>query len=412
MRKKTIMLTGLFALLFSMAPTVGAQDEARQSEGERIKIGYAVMGMDHPLFQAMTGGAREAATKLGVDLQISDAQWKVDQQNSQLEDFIAQRVDVILINPVTAKENVPTLQKVRAAGIPVVAIDTRPIGFEPDAYVSMDHYQGGFIVGWKASTDLQGQGKWAVIWAVGNEQAASRLRGFEAGLQEACKVKGFECNFEKVGEFSGITGPLRETARQVTDTLLTKYPSGELDFIFGQTDEFAIGAYLATQAARRDDVLIYGMDNNSDMRKILSDPENKNMVATTAHLAKQIGMAAVEVAYKIKKGVSYQKEILLNFQLITKDNVNLDPGWEGTYHPSFSAYSFPEQLGVFIENVSESASENTAVAGTSSAANSAAASPAPSGQQSQSQNSLIVIVVLAVIVIAVSLFFTLRRRRA
>lgn len=310
----------------------------------KITIGYTVMGMDHPLFQAMVRGAKEGADKLGVDLQIVDAQWKVDLQNSQLEDFISKGVDIVLVNPVTAKETVPTLKKVREAGIPVVAIDTRPVGFDPDVFISMDHYQGGYIAGWNAATTMKGKGKWAVIWAVGNEQAASRLRGFKAGLKEACLVKGYEYNFKEVGEYSGITGPIRETSRKVTETLLTKYPKGELDFIFGQTDEFAIGAYLATQAARREDVKIFGMDNNADMRHIIS--QKKNLMATTAHLAKEIGLAAVETCYKIANNQPYQKEVMLNFQLITQDNIDKDPGWDGTYKPSFSAYLFPEQLTI------------------------------------------------------------------
>jgi ABC-type sugar transport system substrate-binding protein len=315
---------------------------------ETVTIGYAVMGMDHPLFQAMMAGAQEAATALGVDLQMVDAKWNVDTQNAQLEDFIAKQVDVVMVNPVTAKETVPTLEKVRAAGIPVVAIDTRPVGFEPDSFVTMDHYQGGYILGWKVASDLKCTGRWSVIWAVGNEQAASRLRGFEAGLNEACLVKGMPNTFEKEGDYSGITGPIRETSRQIAETLLTKYPEGELAFIFGQTDEFANGAYLATQAAGRDDVLIYGMDNNADMRQFLS--EGKNMIATTAHLAKEVGKAAVQSAYNIVTGQPYLPEVQLNFQLIDQQNIAFDPGWEGVYSPSYSAYFFPEQLGVLLGN--------------------------------------------------------------
>lgn len=336
---KKVFLLLLVVALLAIGSGVSAQDDT-------VTIGYAVMGMDHPLFQAMMAGAQEAADRLGVDLQMVDATWNVDTQNAQLEDFIAKQVDVVMVNPVTATETVPTLERVRAAGIPVVAIDTRPVGFNPDSFVTMDHYQGGYILGWRVATDLNCTGRWAVIWAVGNEQAASRLRGFEAGLSEACQVKGMENNFEREGDYSGITGPIRETSRQVAETLLTKYPPGDLAFIFGQTDEFAIGAYLATQAAGREDVKIYGMDNNADMRLYLA--EGKNLIATTAHLAKEVGAAAVQTAYNIATGAPYLPEIQLNFQLIDQANVAVDPGWDGEYSPSFSAYFFPEQLDVLL----------------------------------------------------------------
>ena len=309
-----------------------------------ITIGYAVMGYNHPLFQAMMDGTDQAAEALGVELVRVDAQFDVNKQIGQIEDFITRGVDALLVNPVTAKETVPVLEKAREAGIPVVAIDTRPVGFEPDAFVTMNHFQGGYIVGWRIANDLNCEGRWSAIWAVGNEQAASRMRGFETGLNEACLVRGLENKFEKEGSYSGITGPLRETSRQIGQTLLTKYPPGELAFIFGQTDEFANGAYLATQAAGREDVLVYGMDNNADMREFLN--ENRNMKATTAHLPVEVGRAAVQTAVNLVRGEPFLAEIQLNFQLIDQDNVQFDPGWEGTYRASFSEFAFPEQLDV------------------------------------------------------------------
>jgi ABC-type sugar transport system substrate-binding protein len=202
-------------------------------------------------------------------------------------------------------------------------------------------------MGWRVATDLNCTGRWAAIWAIGNEQAASRMRGFEAGLAENCLVRGLENNFVKEGEYSGITGPIREVSRQIAETLLMQYPAGELAFIFGQTDEFANGAYLATQAAGRTDVLIYGMDNNADMRQFIRD--GGNMVATTAHLAREVGAASVQTALNIINSQPFLPEVQLNFQLIDQDNIEFDPGWEGQYTPSFSEFFFPEQLGVLMQ---------------------------------------------------------------
>lgn len=326
-------MTATALALVALPVTAGAQEKT---------IGYAVMGFNHPLFQAMMDGAGQAADDLGVTVDMVDAQFDVNRQIAQIQDFTTRGVDALLVNPVTATETVPALQQAQAAGIPVIAIDTRPVGFEPDAFISMNHYQGGYVMGWRVANDLNCTGRWAPIWAIGNEQAASRMRGFEAGLDEACRVRGLANGFEKEGEYSGITGPLRETSRQIAQTLLTKYPEGELAFIFGQTDEFANGAYLATQAAGREDVKIYGMDNNEDMRAFLE--EGKNMIATTAHLPVEVGKAAVQTALDIASGEPHMKEIQLNFQLVDQANVQFDPGWEGTYKPSFSEFAFPEQL--------------------------------------------------------------------
>lgn len=385
------LIAYLAATVMAMVVSAGA---AAQDDG--YSIGYAVMGYDHPLFQAMMDGTDQAADALGVDLQKVDAGFDVNRQNAQIENFVAQRVDALLVNPVTAQETVPTLRRAQEAGIPIIAIDTRPVGFEPDAFVTMNHYQGGYILGWRVASDLDCEGNWAVIWAIGNEQAASRLRGFEAGMDEACQVKGIENEFNKVGEFSGITGPLRETSRRVTETLLTRYGEGELAFIFGQTDEFANGAYLATQAANRQDVLIYGMDNNDDMRQFIA--EGENMIATTAHLPVEVGKAAVQTAVNILNNEPYLEEIQLNFQLIDKENVELDPGWGGTYQASYSAFFFPEQLGVLLGEAGE-------------ATETAAATPAAAEAGGMSTLSVILIAIVAVLAVGLAGTLLWVRRR-
>lgn len=387
------------AVLLAVLLAVGLTSVSASAQENGHTIGYAVMGYDHPLFQAMMDGTDSAADELGVELQKADAQFDVSKQNAQIEDFIAKDVDALLVNPVTAKETVPALEKAREAGIPVVAIDTRPTGFDPDAFVSMNHYQGGYTVGSRVATDLECKGRWAVIWAVGNEQAASRLRGFEAGLDETCRVHGMDNGFEKVGEFSGITGPLRETSRKVTETLLTKYPEGDLDFVFGQTDEFANGAYLATQAANREDVKIYGMDNNDDMRNFIA--ENKNMVATTVHLPVQVGEAAVQTAVDILEDRPYPEEVLLNFRLNDQENVDLDPGWEGSYEPSFSDFFYPQQLGVLL---GEGGGASEADAG-------AATGGSGEGTTTLTTALTIAVAVLAVALVAVLLWVRQRARR-
>ncbi len=60
----------------------------------------------------------------------------------------------------------------------------------------------------------------------------------------------------------------------------------------------------------------------------------------------EVGKAAVGTAVDIIKKQPYIKEIQLNFQLVDQNNVQFDPGWGGTYQPSFSAFAFPQQLGV------------------------------------------------------------------
>lgn len=396
--RKHIWVMALLTALCTFV-VVSAASVAQDAQNNDYTIGYAVMGYDHPLFQAMMDGTDQAAEDLGVNLQKTDAQFDVNKQIEQIENFIAQDVDALLVNPVTAKETVPALEKAKEAGIPVIAIDTRPIGFKPDAYVSMNHYQGGYLIGSRVADDLKCKGRWAAIWAAGNEQAASRLRGFEAGLDETCRTIGLENEFVKEGEYSGITGPLRETSREITNTLLTKYPEEQLAFVFGQTDEFANGAYLATQAANREDVLVYGMDNNSDIRSFIA--EEKNLVATTVHLPVEVGKGAVQTAVQILNDEPYLEQVLLDFRLDDQSNVKMDPGWGGTYEPSFSAFFYPQQLSILLGG--ESADPE--------AGSDDASSADEGGISTLSTVLLIVVVILALALVGIFIWMRQRVRK-
>lgn len=391
--KKLVMFILMIALLSFAAEGAFAQQK-------QLTIGYDIMGLN-PLFAAMASGAKQAAKKLGVKLIIEDATFNVDKQNQQLANFITQKVSAVLINPVQATTENPTLEKIKAAGIPIVAIDTRPVGFTPTSYVTMNHFQGGYIAGWHIASLVKCKGNYAVIWAVGNEQAAQRVRGFKAGMAELCKTDGYPYDLHEVGAYSGITGPLRETARKITETLLTKYPKGKLSFIFGQTAEWGIGAYLATQAAGRSDVLIVSMDNSADILKILK--EKKNLVSTTAYLAPQVGAAAVSTAVKIIKKEPYLPVLQLNFQLDTQNNVQYDPGWTGHYSPSFSDFLYPQQLGVLQTSLAMAASPSTP--------QSSSANGSVSGGSSSSNTFLILTIILAVVAVVLLILLVSSRRQ-
>ena len=76
-------------------------------------------------------------------------------------------------------------------------------------------------------------------------------------------------------------------------------------------------------------------------------------MATDAHLPIQVGEAALQTAVQVARGEPFQEEVLINFQMIDRDNIALDPGWSGQYEPSFSTYFFPEQLDVLLGESAE-----------------------------------------------------------
>lgn len=384
-------LVALTLLVVGMLLSAGlAMPDRARAASKPYTIDYFVMTMEHPLFgQGMVPGAQAAATQAGVTLRVIDANWDSNVQIGQIQAAIAQHPDAMLVNAVTANEENPAMVAAKAAGIPIIAIDTRPIGFTPDTYVAEDMFSGGVEIGELAAHNLKCTGNWASIWAVGNEQGAERVAGVKAGMQNQCNKEGLTNSLVDIGDFSGAGLPLREKARSVTNTLLAKYASGQLAMIFGQTDEWAVGAYLATQAAGREDVKVYGMDDNST---ILSEiAAKKNLIATTHHDALEVGAVAVQSAIDLIEGRSVPPETLFSFQLVTQDNVQYDSGWNPAkpMAPSYSNLFFPQQLVIPLPNHPYNSVSSAAdpVAGFALSAATAGTSPQPNSASTSATSS-------------------------
>ena len=85
---------------------------------------------DNFLTVLRNGMKTHAATLKGVDLQFEDAQNDVGKQLNQMQNFIAQKVDAIIVNPVDTDATPKMTQLATAAGIPLVYVNRKPADFE------------------------------------------------------------------------------------------------------------------------------------------------------------------------------------------------------------------------------------------------------------------------------------------
>src|SRR6267378_4142642 len=136
------------ALLAILAAIVLPQ-AARAADGP-IKIGMTVPGLKFPFFVIMKNDAEKAAAKLGATIVFADAQNDSSKQAADVENFVAQGVQAILISPMTVDSLVPAIEAAVKAGIPVATVDREAmsaagiknkvtIGFDatPDAFQYM-----------------------------------------------------------------------------------------------------------------------------------------------------------------------------------------------------------------------------------------------------------------------------------
>ena len=114
---------------------------ATVSSKEIKSVGLMVQDISNPLFATMKNAMQAQAKKDGFTLNVQDGQQDLVQQNNQIDAFIQQKTNLIIINAVDSKGIGSAVQRALAAGIVVVAVDVDAAGAQ--AVVMTDNVQAG-----------------------------------------------------------------------------------------------------------------------------------------------------------------------------------------------------------------------------------------------------------------------------
>lgn len=100
--------------------------KASENSDEKITIGWAMAYFDHPVYQLLMQGAQEVADGLeNCELIFADGKNDATTQASQIDTFIAQDVDAIILTAAVSDPMLPSIKKVNDAGIPLIIVDRR-----------------------------------------------------------------------------------------------------------------------------------------------------------------------------------------------------------------------------------------------------------------------------------------------
>lgn len=145
--------------------------------------------IESDFFKTVADSITKAAEAEGNKTVVVDAQQDSTKQLQVVEDFIAQDVDAVFLNPVDKDAIEPALQKLDEAGIPVVNFDSAVGNLDlVDAYVATDNIQAGKLCGEAMLKDFPDGGKIAVLNYPANSACVDREKGF----LETIEGKGFE----------------------------------------------------------------------------------------------------------------------------------------------------------------------------------------------------------------------------
>ena len=234
MMTKRLTFTLVAAALIAAAPAAFADGE---------KIAVFTKNNTNPYFQAVRLGTDSAAKQMRAVLThfVPTKPDSIPEQMSQLEDVIVRKPDAIVFVPVDYKAMVPGVEKVNAAGIPVVNFIDRSSGGKFISFVGADDYTLGMATARHLIQGMGSKGNVVIIEGVrGSLTSNDRVRGFNAAIKEAPGVKllaSQPANYQRL------------QALQVMENLMQSHP--QIDGVLAANDAMALGALEALDGAKR-----------------------------------------------------------------------------------------------------------------------------------------------------------------
>lgn len=269
-------------------------------------VGFSISTLNNPFFVSMADGAKSAAKEQGIDLTVVDAGNDAAKQSTDIEDLVAKKIKVLIVNPVDSASVAPTVKDAIAAGIKVIAVDRYVEGKIQDCFIGTDNVKAGETAG-KYFLQKVGQGaKIAVLEGIpGASSAIERNQGFLNAIKGKVNIVASQtANYDRS---QGLT---------VTENILQAHP--DIKGILSANDEMALGAVQAVEAAGKvpgKDILVSGFDAGDDARKAVKDGK---MIFTVEQQTTKMGQTAVQTAQQMMQGKTVEKTIPIDITMVTE----------------------------------------------------------------------------------------------
>ena len=309
--------TGLFVgCIACLLLGCGSGDDSGEStsEGQRLSdvtIGVSLLTRTHPFYQDLEEGLTQAAEAAGFHLLVTAGEFDVAKQKDQIQDFIVQNVNAIIVSPCDSKSIGTAVKAANEAGIPVFTADIACLaeGVQVVSHVASDNVEGGRLAARAVAEAINGAGKVAIIDHPEVESVIQRVRGFE----------------EEIAGYEGITIVAKLTGRGVKDQafrtaedILQAHP--DIAAIFGINDDSALGALAAIEkAGKTGKVKIIGFDAVPEAREAIKAGK---IHADVIQKPREIGQKTIEAIQTYLSGGSVSATILIPCALFGQADAN------------------------------------------------------------------------------------------
>ena len=295
-------LSIILTIIMSAMTLVGCQ---QKSDSSVKKIGFIVSTLNNPFFVDLKSGIEERAKELGYEVVVLDSQNDPAKEVSNMEDLTVKEVDIVLLNPVDSDSAVASVMIANNYELPVVTVDRAANGGDVVTHIASDNAVGGSMAAQYLIDQLGGKGNIVELeGTAGSSAARDRGQGFDDKIAES----DMNIIAKQIADFDRTQG------LTVMENILQSKKN--IDAVFAQNDEMALGAQKALEDMGMKDVLIVGFDETDDAVEAV---KNGTMAATVAQQPLLIGEAAVNAIDKILKGEKVDNFIPVELKLITRN---------------------------------------------------------------------------------------------
>jgi ribose transport system substrate-binding protein len=290
-----------------------AETLALKADPASIKgtVGFPVASLTFPYGVALKQRTEEAAAKYfpGIKLIVGDGQNDPSTQTALVDNYIAQKVNVIIINAVEKDALAPAVKRAMDAGIKVVEVD-RTVSTPVTVTIKANDYDIGFAAGKRMIETLGGKGN--VVELQGSAAASptiDRHKGFMDAIASAPGIKVVGSNNADYDEAKGL---------QVMEDFLTRFPAGQIDAVFTHADMMARGAAKAIQAENR----------QAGLKVVSIDGENSTIdmiaagVLDSTTIYPVVAPMDIVAAAKLIAGEPLPEFVKLDSPTVTKENAD------------------------------------------------------------------------------------------
>jgi ribose transport system substrate-binding protein len=294
---------------------------ANDDPGETVTIGFSGPAADHGWLAAINSSAQEAAEQYeDIDLRTAEGTNDPNQQISQVETFINDGVDAIVLLPTDGAALTDIAIEAMEAGIPVINVDREfSSPFAARATILGDNYGMGVSAGTYACQVIEDEGiENPVIAEIAGIDSLPLTQDRSKGFADALEACGEEVDNRAAAEFTV------ESGEEVASNLLQAAP--KIDILWNHDDDQGVGVKAAFDNADRHEMTFIGGAGSCNAMDWIRDGE---MAATVIYPPTQAA-DGIKLARLIAqdKGLSdlvqveVPKRIVLNAPVVTADNVD------------------------------------------------------------------------------------------